>query len=74
MISVDQKTELGKLGLNILARKFCGPSCDLSDLKVNFTKIGDVVYVQFYDMESSVNSENEDYGKINLLLTKEQAN
>jgi|WetSurMetagenome_2_1015567.scaffolds.fasta_scaffold96588_1 hypothetical protein len=74
MISIDQKTELGQLGLKALAKNFCGPSYDLSDLKVNFTKIGDVVYVQFYDMESSVNSGNEDYGRINFLLTKEQAN
>jgi len=67
-----QDSEVGRLGLSALASSgFCGPSCDLSDLKVRVdtTKGSPRVFtVNFYDMSTTVSPGNEYYKKLKAAM------
>jgi hypothetical protein len=69
MIKIDQNSDLGSLGLAALLDKgYCGPNYDLSDVKVYFQKMGEMIYVSFWDMNTFIKSGDKYYNEINALI------
>ena len=69
---VGQNTELGRAGISIISRRFCGPPCGLGDVNVTVrTNQGNNgIDVTFYDMDVSVHPGNPGYDKIRRVLEK----
>ena len=67
-----QDSEIGRLGLLALVRSgFCGPSHDLSDLKVRVDTAGgspEVFTVNFYDMSIRVSPGNRYYNELKVAI------
>ena len=71
MIEVDQKSDLGKLGLSTLVNQgLCGPNYDVP---VCFSEIEEgLINVSFYGMEYYVNEKSKHYQEIKSLLKNYQ--
>ncbi|OGJ12919.1 hypothetical protein A3K82_01485 [Candidatus Pacearchaeota archaeon RBG_19FT_COMBO_34_9] len=71
MLSVDQNSELGKLGLSALVENGSKPNYELRDIKVNIKKIAGGIYVSLNDMECFVSKNDKYYPEMNALLSKD---
>jgi len=76
-LEFEQDSEVGRLALSALVSKdFCGPSCDLSDLKVRVDLAegsSDGFTVRFYDMSVGVYPDNEYYGALKAAIGRRAA-
>ena len=69
--TVSQKSRLGNLGLLcLLEAGFVGPPYSLKDISVDFYPIADSIDISFYDMSTTINSENKYYNEIKDCLIK----
>ena len=73
-VEVSQDSELGHLGLcALVAKGFCGPPYDLSDLSVSLSRFRTgLIRVDFYDMTTSVGPKDKYYQQIDELLSSEE--